>query len=50
MTRSDTMESISLSDVALVDTKTVSSDGRVYLGQEMAGQTVKIVAVDQGEE
>jgi len=47
MPRSDTMDTISLRDVVLVDTKSVSADGRVYLGSDLAGETVKLVVVDE---
>jgi hypothetical protein len=46
---SDTMQTISLSDVALVDTKTVSKDGRIYVGDELANETVKLVLIDEDE-
>lgn len=49
MTRDDAMASIDLDEVVLVDTATVSSDGRLYLGKEHVGKSVKIVVVEEGE-
>jgi uncharacterized protein YjiK len=43
----DIMETISLSDVAKVDTVNVSKDGRIYVGDELSGETVKLVLIEQ---
>lgn len=49
---SDTMETIPLSKLVFVDTATVSSDGRLYIGREFADKAVKVVIIDEenGEE
>jgi len=44
---SATMETIPLSKLVLVDTATVSSDGRLYIGSEYANKAVKIVVIDE---
>jgi hypothetical protein len=41
------METIPLSKLVLVDTATVSSDGRLYIGSEYANKAVKIVVIDE---
>lgn len=50
MARSDTMVTLDFEDIALVDTMTVSPDGRIYVGKEHAGEEVKIVAVQLDED
>jgi len=44
---SATMETIPLSELVFVDTATVSSDGRLYIGREYANKSVKIVVIDE---
>lgn len=41
------METIPLSNVALVDTATVSKDGRIYVGKKFAKKNVKVVLLDE---
>ena len=40
------MQTIPIDDVLLVEEKTVSADGRVYVGKEHGGKDVKLVVLD----
>jgi len=44
------METIPLSKLVQVDTTTVSSDGRLYVGRQHANKTVKLVVIDESDE
>jgi hypothetical protein len=41
------MDTISISDVLYVDSRTIDSDGRVYIGREHSDESVKVILIDE---